>query len=150
MNTIHIKRLQKDSLIYRKYSISILGILSCGDSVEYPDCSFCPMDNKTNSMNGCIGDCHLNPYTKLCEFKGMISTNFKLKRINRQERYTSKYQLYCFQMIFSKEKRDCAAGRRIYLDTTIRFKLLKQNATKIIIAQEFKKLMEFFSPAEMV
>ena len=53
-----------------KILILILGVLTCGGTIEYPDCSFCLMDNTTNDTKGCHGDCQLNSYTNLCEFKG--------------------------------------------------------------------------------
>ena len=71
------------------------------------------MDNKTNAINGCNGGCRLNPYTKLCEFKGMTSTNLKSKLIDysRYERYTFKISIVLFlDDFFQGEKGLC--GRK--------------------------------------
>ena len=55
--------------------ICMKGTLSCGDSIAYPDCSFCPIDNETDGKNGCNGNCQMSSYTNLCEKRGIESVN---------------------------------------------------------------------------
>ena len=57
----------------------MLGIMTCGGTIEYPDCSFCPMNNTTNDARGCYGDCQLNIHTNSCEFKGMLVIIMRVK-----------------------------------------------------------------------
>ena len=65
-------------VILMTFLIFMWGIYSCDGSIEYPDCSFCPINNNTNAVNGCNGNCRLNSHTNFCEFKGMAHTDKSL------------------------------------------------------------------------
>ena len=55
--------------------VCVLGTLSCGGRIAYPDCSFCPSNNQTMNVNRCDGNCQLNSHTHLCEEKGIRTVN---------------------------------------------------------------------------
>ena len=55
--------------------ILVQGTVSCGVSLGYPDCSYCPLDNTTAEIRGCNGNCQFNSSTHLCEKKSMLSVH---------------------------------------------------------------------------
>ena len=61
------------------FLIYMLGITSCGGNVAYPDCSFCPLDNTTNGIKGCDGNCQINPHNRLCEEKSKLTHKMTFK-----------------------------------------------------------------------
>ena len=61
------------------FLIYMLGITSCGGTIPYPDCSFCPLDNTTSGIKGCNGNCQINPHNRLCEEKGKLAFKVTFK-----------------------------------------------------------------------
>ena len=80
INRLHfIQVLNVSFLYFNANSIVMEGMYSCGGPIEYPDCSFCPIDNRTHAVESCHRDCRWNANTNVCEFKGMPSSYMRLE-----------------------------------------------------------------------